>query len=236
MASDIGAQLMRILLVEDNRDIAASIADYLEIKGHSCDYASDGPGGLHMAMSGNYDVLVLDVMLPGMDGLSICERVRSHSSNDVPVIFLTARDRIEDKIAGFKTGADDYLVKPFELAELLIRLEALGRRGRMTTETRYEVADLSVDRATGMIKRSDQLIELSPTCRKLLLKLCEESPNIVDRETLEYTLWGDSPPDSDSLRSNLYTLRQAIDRDFTPALIHTIRGVGYRLAVIDENT
>lgn len=227
---------MRILLVEDNRDIAASIADYLEIKGHSCDYASDGPGGLHMAMTGNYDVLVLDVMLPGMDGLTICERVRSHGVSDVPVIFLTARDRIEDKIAGFKTGADDYLVKPFELAELLIRLEALGRRGRMTTETRYEVADLVVDRATGTIKRSNQSIELSPTCRKLLLKLCEESPNIVDRETLEYTLWGDSPPDSDSLRSNLYTLRQAIDRDFTPALIHTIRGVGYRLAVIDENT
>ena len=175
-------------------------------------------------------------MLPGMDGLAVCERLRNQANKDTPIIFLTARDRIEDKITGFRIGADDYLVKPFELAELLIRLEALGRRGRMNIDTKFEIADLLVDRATGTIKRDGQAVDLSPTCRKLLLKLCEESPNIVDRETLEYTLWGDSPPDSDSLRSNLYTLRQAIDRDFHPPLIHTIRGVGYRLAVLDENS
>ena len=143
---------------------------------------------------------------------------------------------MEDKLKGFQVGGDDDLVKPFDLLELMARIEALYRRNRKMAQRRFEVNDLIVEPSTGKVTRAGQNIVLSLTCRKLLLKLISSSPNIVTRRELEYELWKEDPPDSDSLRSNLYLLRQAVDKDFSVQLIHTVRGVGYRLAGPDETS
>ena len=143
---------------------------------------------------------------------------------------------MEDKLKGFQVGGDDYLVKPFDLLELMARIEALYRRNRKMTQRHFEVNDLIVEPSTGKVTRAGQNIILSLACRKLLLKLISSSPNIVTRRELEYELWKEDPPDSDSLRSNLYLLRQAADMDFAVQLIHTVRGVGYRLAGPDETS
>jgi DNA-binding response OmpR family regulator len=221
---------VRMLVVEDNRLLVANLFDYFESRGHVLDAAPDGITGLHLATTQTFDAVVLDWMLPRMDGREVLDRLRMAGSS-VPVIMLTARDELPDKIAGFRAGADDYLTKPFELAELEVRIEALVARSRGRGRSRVlEVADLRLDLAAVEAVRGGKVLHLFPACRKLLEVLMLASPAAVTRERLEQTLWGDSPPDGDMLRSHVYELRRSVDGPFETKLIQTVPRVGYRLA------
>ena len=221
-----------ILLVEDHRDIAEMVFDYLETRGFSVDYAADGRAGLRLGLANRYDAVVLDVMLPGIDGLELCRRLREEARLAAPVLMLTARDTLADKLAGFDSGADDYLVKPFDLAELEARLRALLRRacGGVQGET-LQVDDLSFDTRTLKVARAGSELVLTPIGLKILKVLMQQSPAVVDRRVIERAIWGDLPPDSDALRSHMYNLRKVIDKPFARPLIHTLHSAGFRLAL-----
>ncbi len=221
---------MNILLIEDNRDLALNLFDYFEAKGHVLDLAGDGVSGLHFAASNQYDVIVLDVMLPGIDGLSLCRRLRE-TGKHTPVLMLTARDSLDDKIAGLEAGADDYVVKPFALREVDARLRALVRRAQTREGSGLLcVGDLSFDPVTLKVARGDRTIELPPIPLKILELLMRHSPRVLPRAEVERSIWGDSPPDSDALRAHLHILRNAIDRQSGSPLIKTLRGIGYQLS------
>lgn len=221
---------MRILVIEDNRDILANVLDYLQLKGFVVDCAQDGLSGLHLASVGHYDLLVLDIMLPGLDGYQLCRRLREDGGNMVPILMLTARDALDDRLAGLNAGADDYLLKPFALSELVARIEAILRRSSGSRKRQLQVADLCYDLDTLHVSRGGRLLRLNPLGLKLLAILMQKSPAVVRRDVLEEALWGDDCPDSDSLRSHIHQLRQALDKPFATPLLHTIHGVGYRLA------
>lgn len=224
---------MHILIVEDNPDLVANLADFFETRGHTLDIAYNGYSGLGFALDNHYDVLVLDLMLPGIDGLEVCEKLRA-AGHTLPILMLTARDSLEDKLEGFASGADDYLIKPFAMLELEARLEALLRRRRREGEgggSRLQIADLVLDTGTWQVSRAGRLLELPPIPLKLLEILMRQAPKVVGRDELERAVWGDNPPDSDALRSHLHQLRTIIDKPFGRQLLHTVRGFGYRLAV-----
>jgi DNA-binding response OmpR family regulator len=220
---------MRVLIIEDNPDIAANLGDYLEDHGHTVDFAGDGVTGLHLAVVNDFDSIVLDLALPGMDGLEVCRKLRSEAGKDTPVLMLTARDRLEDKLAGFETGADDYLVKPFELQEVEARLKVLTARGRRRSPRELKVGNLIYNLDTLSVRRGGQEIYLNPIGLKLLQSLMEASPNVVSRAELEMEVWGEEMPDSDSLRVHIHSLRSAIDKPFGSNMIQTRHGIGYRL-------
>ncbi|SDH82111.1 DNA-binding response regulator, OmpR family, contains REC and winged-helix (wHTH) domain [Pseudomonas benzenivorans] len=221
---------MRILVVEDNRDILANVLDYLTLKGYSVDCAQDGLSGLHLAATEHYDLIVLDIMLPGIDGYQLCKRLREDARRDTPIIMLTARDALDDRLQGLQAGADDYLLKPFALSELVARIEAVLRRSQGRRQRQLQVGDLLYDLDTLQISRAGQPLKLNPLGMKLLAVLMQRSPAVVRREALEEALWGDHCPDSDSLRSHVHQLRQVLDKPFDKPLLHTVHGVGYRLA------
>ena len=227
-------QPLRILVVEDNVDIAENIGDYLKAQGHIMDFAMDGIGGLHLAITQEYDVLILDIMLPGMDGITLCNKLREAGGKQTPVLMLTARDTLSDKLEGFKAGADDYLIKPFALQELEARIKALTKRAEIVEKPVLHVADLELDTGSMKVSRSGKPIDLNRACLKILQMLMQAYPNVVPRNEIEDTLWGDMPPGSDSLRSHIYILRRAIDKPFEQALLETVHGVGYRLVDPDE--
>lgn len=226
---------MRLLVIEDNRQLVANLFDYFEARGHVLDVAPDGLTGLHLATTQLYDVLILDWMLPRIEGPEVLRRLRADHVSEVPVIMLTARDELPDKIAGFRAGADDYLTKPFALPELEVRLEALLLRAQgRNPRRRLQVADLVLDLSTLEAQRDGQVLHLYPACRKLLEVLMRASPAAVTRQQLEFALWGDDPPDGDQLRSHVYELRRSVDGPFASKLVHTLPRVGYRLAATDE--
>ncbi|OCX15306.1 response regulator transcription factor [Ectopseudomonas hydrolytica] len=225
---------MRILVIEDNRDILANVLDYLQLKGFSVDCAQDGLSGLHLASNGHYDLIVLDIMLPGIDGYQVCKRLREEGRNEVPILMLTARDSLDDRLQGLNAGADDYLIKPFALSELVARIEAILRRSRGSRKRQLQVGDLSYDLDTLHVSRAGQPLKLNPLGLKLLAILMQKSPAVVRREALEEALWGDDCPNSESLRSHIYQLRQVLDKPFGTPLLHTIHGVGYRLAEVPD--
>jgi DNA-binding response OmpR family regulator len=224
---------MRILIIEDNPDIAANIGDYLEDHDHTVDFAGDGVTGLHLAIVNDFDAIVLDLALPGMDGLEVCRKLRDEASKDTPVLMLTARDRLQDKLAGFSSGADDYLIKPFELQEVEARLKVLANRGRRRTRRELKVGDLEYNLDTLGVQRGDTEIYLNPIGLKLLQCLMQSSPNVVSRHELEMEVWGEELPDSDSLRVHIHSLRSAIDKPFGSNMIQTRHGIGYRLVEAD---
>jgi DNA-binding response OmpR family regulator len=227
-------EALAVLVIEDSQDLAANIADYLETRGYLVDMAMDGVTGLHLAVTQPHDVIVLDLMLPGIDGLTLCRRLRRDAHSAVPVLMLTARATLDDKAAGFGEGADDYLVKPFELRELDLRLRALTRRARAgETLRRLKVADLVFDLDTFAVQRAGQPLTLPALPLKILELLMKRAPGVVLRRDIEQAVWGDSPPDSDSLRVHMHTLRSAIDPPGLPPLLHTLRGIGYQLKAPD---
>ncbi|QKK03981.1 MAG: response regulator transcription factor [Pseudomonadota bacterium] len=225
---------MRVLVVEDNRDICGNIATYLEKHRHVVDFAYDGVSAMHLALSNMYDIIVLDLMLPRMDGLRFCQKLRSDADVQTPVLMLTAKDTLDDKLEGFKAGADDYLVKPFALQELHARLQALYKRTHRKSGNVLRVGDLTMNRATLQVHRAGRRICLAPAGMRLLERLMEEAPCVVARDDLETLLWADERPDGDALRSHFYKLRQAIDKPFEHPLIHTVHRIGYRIAVDTE--
>jgi DNA-binding response OmpR family regulator len=225
-----GAVPIRVLIVEDNRDICENIAAYLGRHGYVMDFAYDGISAMHLALTIPLDVIVLDLMLPRMDGLTFCQKLRAGADVDTPVLMLTARDTLDDKIKGFEAGADDYLVKPFALQELHARLQALYKRSLRKAENLLTVGDLTMNRSTLQVHRAGRRVDLTPVGMRLLQRLMEQAPSVVSREDLETMLWADDRPDGDALRSHLYKLRQAIDRPFDNPLIHTVHRIGYRVA------
>ena len=220
---------LHVLVVEDNRELGESIRELLHDHGHRADLAADGRAGLQMALAEPPDVLVLDLTLPGMDGLRLCSRLRAECDRHVPVLMLTARDTLPDKLRGFQAGADDYLVKPFANEELLARCHALSHRQRAGASHVLRVGTLSIDRRTGGITRDGRALELRQTARKILVLLAEAWPRAVTRSELIRRLWGDDPPESDPLRTHLYLLRQALDKPFETPMLVTIHDVGFRL-------
>lgn len=221
---------MRVLVIDDNRDLVAMLFDYLETRGHTLDAAPDGVTGHHLATRQSYDAIVLDWMLPRLEGPEVLRRLRAEGC-DTPVLMLTAKDELPDKITGFRAGADDYLTKPFDLPELEVRLEALVIRATGRAHRKMlQVADLKYDVATLEASRGGQPLHLYPAGRKLLEVLMQASPAAVTRQRLEQALWGDEPPDGDMLRSHMYELRRSVDGDRPQKLIHTLPRIGYRLA------
>src|SRR5210317_112664 len=220
---------MRILVIEDQPEILQNISDYLELKGYLVDCAYDGLGGLHLAITQPFDLIILDLMLPGMDGITLCQRLRQDAKVSTPIIMLTARDSVDDKLSGFHAGADDYLVKPFSLPELHARVEAILRRGQTSQRNLLKIGDLSYDMNSLEVTRQGTSLKLSPIGLKILEILMKKSPHVVKREALEELLWGEDLPGSDSLRSHVHTLRQTIDKPFESPLLHTVHGIGYCL-------
>ncbi|MFC3713211.1 response regulator transcription factor [Sphingoaurantiacus capsulatus] len=220
-----------ILLVEDNQALAANIIDYLESRGHRLHFAADGPAGLRAALETPVDVVVLDIALPRMDGLALCEQLRAQADRRVPVLMLTARDTLDDKLAGFASGADDYLTKPFALAELAARVEVLSGRGSLGADYTLAIGDLVIDRRARTATRAGTPLRLTPIPWQMLLLLAEAYPAALPRSELSRRIWGEEPPSSDSLRSNMHLLRQVLDRPFAAPMLETVHGVGYRLVV-----
>jgi DNA-binding response OmpR family regulator len=221
------AHTVRALFVEDNQALLASVFAFLDDRGFVLDAAPDGPSGLQLATHGAYDVIVLDWMLPRMDGLEVLRTLRAHG-DDVPVLMLTARDQLDSKLAGFSAGADDYLAKPFAMDELEARLLALSwrRQGRRQV---LQVGDLTYNLLTQQVTRGDRELKLYAGSRSILEVLMRESPNVVTRERLEFAVWGDDPPDKDMLRTHIYELRRRLDLAGEPKMLHTISKLGHRL-------
>lgn len=224
---------MRILVVEDDLDIAGNVGDFLEARGHQVDFAYDGISGMHLALTRELDAMVVDWMLPGMSGVDLCRRLRDEADTRVPILMLSVRDSLDDKLRGFGAGADDYLVKPFALPELEVRLQALDRRSRAAPRV-LRVGDLELDLETRVARRAGRSLEVQGAAFEILRLLLERSPKVVSREELESRVWGDEPPETDVLRTHIYTLRREIDRPFGSALLRTVRGVGYQIRLRED--
>ena len=227
--------MYKILIIEDNPDIVANIYAFFEPKGFELDNAYNGLSGLALATSNRYDVILLDVMLPGMDGTKLCKTLREELHDKTPVLMLTARDTVLDKVAGFDSGADDYLVKPFSLVELEARIKALIRRNQDEHfQHTIEVGKLSLNTEEYSIKREDKLLKLTPTGFKILHALMSASPRVVSKTELEEKVWGQDIPSSDALRTHLHSVRAQVDKPFAKPMIITIAGVGYQIVNPDN--
>jgi DNA-binding response OmpR family regulator len=221
------------LLVEDNVSLAQTVIAYFDLEGIDCDYASNGSQGLELALLNDYQVILLDINLPRINGLEVCEMIRKQGV-DIPVMMLTARDSLEDKLAGFDAGTDDYLVKPFELRELVARVKALFNR-RSLHSMKLEVGPLVMDLSLKTICREGQKLKLTPTCWKLLEILMRGSPNVVSREKMQNAIWTEPDlPDSNVLKVHLYKLRQQVDKPFSIKLIQTVSSHGVAIRVPND--
>jgi len=224
-----------VLIVEDDRDLARNLADYLQLQGYVVDYAADAHSAMHLLVADHhYDLVVLDLMLPGQDGLTICRRIRSELRSHVPVVVLTAKDELDTKVVAFDLGADDYVVKPAALREIEARIRALIRRaaGREVDGEVLEVADLRLDTGTMRVERAGRAVSLPPVPLKILALLMRRSPNVVHRSVIQREIWGGEPEDGHALIVHMHTLRTAVDKPFDRQLVHTVRGFGYRVALV----
>jgi DNA-binding response OmpR family regulator len=219
----------RVLIVEDNHAIAEQLHDYLSARQFVVDYADTGRRALALVETHDFDVIVLDLMLPDADGIDLCAQLKAKGRINMPVLMLTARDSLADKGEGFAAGADDYLTKPFELAEVAMRCQALARRHQLHRAATITIGDLVIDPGKRLVTRAGQVIDLSATDYAILAQLADAYPNAVSRNELVARVWGDDFPDSDALRSHIYTLRKAVDKAFSSAMIKTIHGIGFKL-------
>jgi len=220
---------IRVLLIEDNYAIAEQLCDFLARHQFEVDYANDGKTGFTLFQKNAYDVIILDLMLPDINGIDLCDKIKNTSDIVIPVLMLTARDSIADKGLGFDAGADDYLTKPFELEEVVMRCLALAKRHQLHKSTCLTIGDLTMDMQQHQVHRAGRPLKLSLTDFNILLALAYAYPNAVSRTELIAKIWGDDFPDSDVLRSHIYTLRNIIDKPFGHAMIKTIHGLGFKL-------
>ena len=226
---------LSILLVEDQQSIAQNIAEFFEAKGHVLDFAIQGQQGLELALNHHYDLIILDLNLPKLDGLAVCQQLREKANRHIPIIMLTARDSVEDKVTGFNVGADDYLTKPFSLQELEVRCLALSRRHMQSTNELITLGSLVLDRQRQQITRENQRLALSSMGYKILIVLMDAYPQVVSRSQLTQKLWGDEPTESDAMRSHIYQLRGVLDKPFASPILRTVHGVGFTLDIEDNN-
>jgi two-component system OmpR family response regulator len=219
---------MRVVIIEDDQESAAFIAKALRESGHSADMAHDGEAGLALAREEGYDVLVVDRMLPRLDGLSIVRTLRDEKS-DVPVLILSALGEVDDRVKGLKSGGDDYLTKPFAFSELLARIEALGRRVQPEEQkTTYAIGDLVLDRLSHRVTRAGETIVLQPREYRLLEYLMKHAGQVVTRTMLLEGVWDyHFDPQTNVIDVHISRLRAKIDKNYTPPLLHTVRGAGY---------
>jgi len=218
---------IKVLLVEDDRELALSVADYLQFENIVCDHAYHGESGLNLATKQQYDVILLDINLPKMNGITLCKTLRS-AGLDSPILMLTAKDTLDDKEAGFLAGTDDYLVKPFAMKELVLRIKALAKR-RSSQSKRLTLGRLVFDLESGLVTREGQVINLTRTNLKLLELLMRRSPEIVSKKDIEDLLWPDEELESNNLKVQIYQLRQKLDKPFSYGLIETLVGHGFRI-------
>lgn len=218
-----------VLIIEDNRALTENLEEFLSARGFRLDFAADGITGLHLAVVNDYEVIVLDLSLPGMDGLQLCKRLRQDAAKGTPILMLTARDQLHDKLEGFAAGADDYLIKPFDLPELEARLRVLASRGSASTGRELRVGNLFFDTGSLRCRRGQRLVELNRTTERLLGSLMRASPNVVSKQQLEETVWGEDPPDADLLRFHIHHLRKALDQPGESPMLQTVHKLGYRL-------
>ncbi|MEF1204924.1 response regulator transcription factor [Photobacterium damselae] len=220
---------MKVLIVDDNHNIAETIADYLELEGMTIDCAYHGEAALNLVKENHYDVIIMDIMMPKLDGINTVKKLREEQFCNTPILFLTAKDQLEDKIAAFKAGGDDYLLKPFAMEELCLRLYALSNRGPRQDIGELKFADITINTRTDEVKRAETEIKLSRIQLKILKLLMRQAPSIVSRQEVIESIWGDETPSSDALRSHIYGLRNALDKGFETSRLETIHGQGYRI-------
>ncbi len=220
--------MLSVLLVEDDRDLALSIIDHLEIENIICDYAANGVEGDALLEQNRYSVIVLDINMPGMDGLSLCKKIRTQG-DDTPVLMLTARDTLENKLEGFDSGTDDYMVKPFEAEELLVRIQVLAKR-RSGQITKLEIGPISLNLSNNSGQLNGEPIKLTPTAFKLLETLLRASPDPVSKANLVQTVWGDELPDSNKLRVHIHNLRKVLSTGGAGDMLKTAAGYGFYIS------
>jgi two-component system, OmpR family, response regulator len=223
---------MRVLVAEDDQKIASFVVKGLKQAGFAVDHAADGEEGLHLATTEPYDIAVIDIMLPKLDGLRLIDRLRREKI-DTPVIILSAKRSVDDRVKGLQTGSDDYLTKPFAFSELLARIQALIRRSTKVTEpTRLTTGDLSLDFVTREVVRAEKKIDLQPREFALLEYLMHHPGRVVSKSMIMEHVWGyDFDPQTNVVDVLVCRLRNKVDRDFDQKLIHTHRGVGYALKI-----
>ena len=219
---------LTVLVVEDNRAIQANIADYFTMQGAVVDFALNGRQGAELALQHYYDVIVLDLTLPQLDGLDVCSLLRREASRHIPILMLTARDSLQHKLDGFSAGTDDYLVKPFDLAELWARVQVLAKR-YVQQHHQLELGNISLNRHLHQVHCDSKLMELKPIGFKLLSILLQSHPRPVSRSELCSKIWGDEPTESDALRSHLYQLRKTLQQHGASVTVETQLGVGFAL-------
>ncbi|WP_299490110.1 response regulator transcription factor [uncultured Shewanella sp.] len=220
---------LKLLIIEDNKDVSGILCDFFEAQNTELDFADNGELGLSLAQRFDFDVIILDVMLPKLDGFSLCKQLRA-SGCSTPVLMLTALDNKTDQLQGFNCGVDDYLGKPFDLDVLNARIHALVKRhrGQVAREDIY-FGDVVVDINKHEIRRKGIKLILTPTTYQILLLLIKQAPRIVKREHIIDTIWGASPPSNDVLRSHMYQLRNQLDKPFEKPMLATVPKIGFRL-------
>ncbi|WP_179991514.1 response regulator transcription factor [Acinetobacter sp. YH16058] len=224
-----------ILMVEDHYELASTLCEFLEEHGFVVDHARNLSAARQLLKQQRYHILLLDINLPDGSGYELCDWLRNEEGLDLPVLMLTARDTLDDKLKGFNSGTDDYLVKPFDFNELVVRVKALIKRSLgEVSSSRLQIHDLILDPATQQLTRAGQNIELPPIQFKLLKLLMRHSPKVLTKQEIMMELWGDEEPESDALRSHIYNLRKMVDKPFEQKLIHTISGIGLKIAFEDE--
>lgn len=220
---------MKILIVDDNHHVSETIADFLELEGMIIDCAYHGESALTLLEENHYDVIIMDIMMPKLDGISTVKKLRKELMCNIPILFLTAKESLDDKIAAFNVGGDDYLLKPFAMQELSLRLHALANRGPRQDIGTLKFSDISMDLQSEQVFRDQVPIKLSRIQTNILKILLKRAPAIVSRAELIEKIWGDEPPGSDALRSHIYGLRVALDKGFDKSRLETVHGQGYRL-------
>ncbi len=225
---------MKVLIVDDNRQVLETLMDYLEVKGITCDCAWNGEAALEILKQQRFDVIVMDIMMPKMDGIAAVTALRNQLNLTTPILFLTARDALDDKTAAYQAGGDDYLIKPFVIDELILRLQALCRRGEPKDTNQLALGGLTYKSQSDQFYCHQQPLELGRIQSRILQLLLQQQPAVVSRQHLIDTVWADEEPDSDALKSHIYALRQTLKKhtDNTIPTLSTVHGKGYKLELV----
>ncbi len=225
---------LKLLIVEDNLHIAKQLGDFLSGLHWQVDFANEGKLAVELASREHFDVVLLDLNLPDIDGFQVCRQIKAQAPSNVPILMLTARDAFEDKAQGFSTGADDYLTKPFDFREVALRCEALSRRQQLHIKQEIQIGALRLLVRDMRVEYANHNITLTQVGFKILLLLSQKYPDAVSRSHILHEIWGDAPPQSDALKSHIYSLRKQVESVAGYDLIRTVHNLGYQLVIHDD--